>query len=502
MPSVLRYLLTRGIVVTDETSIFAGEKQYRFRHSLYRDVAYEMIPKAKREAYHERMFAWLLNHIAGNIERYDLLAEQFSDAGENLAALQTYLEAVEVKISLKKEYQALKMIDKSLSISNKVDRELALPIVAKLWSYRGEALIALERYEEASAASQSALMLLKELPEEQLLASRITAERILGLSNISLGRFNDAYDSLTRAYNLLSQHDRSQIASVLIAFGRLYSYQSRLEESRAYQKRAVVNAEKSQDLQLIAEAFSQLGLIDFERGYLVDALTGYEESLEIHRSLQADREQANDLFYIGLIHLHIADYDKAYEYFSNAESFYKAANITNLLLQTYIGLVLILLGRTIQGKALIADATSNILRDVDMQQRLQLANIQSLAILQDYANLRDQALAFVQQDRINPSLKARALRHLGVASYNLGTSDALEHLNQALEDEIAYAGLETWLCHAELAMALEDTEAKSQHYQKAQALISERANSLDNYPEMKTIFLENDLVKNILNRVL
>ena len=500
VPSVLRYLLTRGMVISDENSMFEGERQYHFRHSLYREVAYEMIPRAKREAYHEKMFTWLLEHIAGNVEQYDLLAEQFSDAGENLAALQAYLEAVEVKISLKKEYQALKMIDKSLSISNKVDRASALPIVARLWSYRGEALIALERYEEASAASQSALMLLKELPDDQLSDSRITAERILGLSNTSLGRFNEAYDALTRAHNLLPQHDRSQIASVLIAFGRLYYYQSRLEESHAYQKRAVINAEKSQDLQLIAEALSQLGLIDFERGNLVDALTAYEESLQIHRSLQRIPEQANDLFYIGLVHLHMADYNKAFEYFSVADNLLNPINHTNILLQAYRGLVLILLERTTQGKALIADATSHILRDVDMQQRLQLVNLQSLAITKDYANLRDQALAFVQQDRINPSLKARALRHLGVASYNLGTSDALEHLNTALNNEIAFAGLDTWLCHAELAIALEDNEAKSHHFSKAQTLIIERANNLNDYAEMKNTFLENDFVKNNLNR--
>lgn len=499
IPSMIRLLSTRGMIIADEDSIFEGEKQYHFRHSLYRDVAYEMIPKAKREAYHQQMFAWLLEHIAGNVDQYDLLAEQFGDAGEYLAALQTYLEAVEVQIGMNKELQALRMIDKSLSIANKVDREFALPVVTKLWSYRGEALIALERYEEASAASQSALMLLHELPEDQLVASRISAERILGLSNISLGRYNEAYDSLTRAFNLLPQHARSQIASVLIAFGRLYYYQGRLEESYAYQRRAVLNGEKSQELPLIAQSLSGLGLVDFEQGNLLDAINAHEESLQIHRSLELMPEQAKDLFHIGLIHLHMLDYGKAYEYFTDAEHLNESLQRTNLLIQGYRALALILLERTTQGKALLADATSNTLRDVNMHQRLQLVNIQSLAILKDYANVRDQALAFIQQERINPALKARVLRHLGVASHHLGTNDAQEHLSKSLEGEIAYGGLDTWICHAELAQISDDSDLQKTHYQLAREKVVDRIKALESYPEMQTAFRENAVIKHILS---
>ena len=40
-PSMIQHLITRGMVVPDANSIFEGETQYHFRHSLYRDVAYE-----------------------------------------------------------------------------------------------------------------------------------------------------------------------------------------------------------------------------------------------------------------------------------------------------------------------------------------------------------------------------------------------------------------------------------------------------------------------------
>src|SRR5690606_10074321 len=73
VPSLLQHLITRGMVVADDSSIFEDDKQYHFRHSLYRDVAYEMIPRAKREQYHKQMSSWLLERIAGEAEYYPLL---------------------------------------------------------------------------------------------------------------------------------------------------------------------------------------------------------------------------------------------------------------------------------------------------------------------------------------------------------------------------------------------------------------------------------------------
>ena len=87
---------------------------------------------------------------------------------------------------------------------------------------------------------------------------------------------------------------------------------------------------------------------------------------------------------------------------------------------------------------------------------MQLVNILSLVTLGDYVQGRDRALAFVQQENLNPILKARAHRLLGVASHNLGTHDTENYLDQALEDEVAYGGRDVWLCHASLAQWCKD----------------------------------------------
>ena len=153
VPAILNNLLMRGMIARDEASLLPDEAQYHFRHSLYREVAYAMIPRAKREAFHVEMSVWLLERIANQAALYPLLAEQFQASGQFAAALYTYLESVEVLVGQGHYSEALTLIDKSLGLANRVPRDDALPIVSKLWGHRGFALNELGRYDEASAAT-------------------------------------------------------------------------------------------------------------------------------------------------------------------------------------------------------------------------------------------------------------------------------------------------------------------------------------------------------------
>ena len=164
----------------------------------------------------------------------------------------------------------------------------------------------------------SALLLLKELPNNQLESIRIRAERTLGIANMRLGRYVDAYNALSRAHNLLPYNATGQIAFVLNAFGQLHFYQGRLEDSYAYQKRAFDHAHTAQDVRLISASLVQLGIIDLERGNIADAMDSFEQTLAIHRDKALVLEQSQDLFYLGLAHLFFYNAGKAYEYFSDS----------------------------------------------------------------------------------------------------------------------------------------------------------------------------------------
>ncbi|MEL7434622.1 MAG: tetratricopeptide repeat protein, partial [Chloroflexota bacterium] len=497
LDAMLKPLLMRGMIIKDEDSTFDDEDAYRFRHRIYRDVAYDMIPRAKREAYHDTMAMWLLERVARKTRYYPVLAEQFLHSGAYLAAMHTYLEASEVLVEQGENRAALSLIEQSLGIANKIPREEALPVVARLWAGRSQALMRLERYDEASAASQSALMLLEELSDDQLITTRIVAERMQGLAHLSLERYNDAYDAFTRAHNLLSLNATEEIAGVLLALAKLYYYQGRLDESYAYQKRAFDKAEQLQDIHLIGSSLSGLGKLAAERGQFQVALQSFDDSLQIHRTLAVLIPQATDLFRIGIVHLLTFNYGKAYEYFRDADRFFGSVGKANMLIQGYCGYALIMLGRTTQGKALIQDAIEHAPHDVNMQRTLQFVHLASLYALEDYVTVRERGLAFIQRPQISPVIKARAQRYLGLASHRLDTRDARHHLESALEAESYYGGRNLWRCYAALGECTSDIDEQDDYYKKAADLIIEMASSLRDYPDMREGFLRSAPVQDV-----
>src|SRR4029453_12310348 len=68
-------LRVKEILIPREPSAFAGEPEFRFRHVLIRDVAYESLPKAERAAKHAQVAQWF-EDVGG--ERVQEFAEQIA----------------------------------------------------------------------------------------------------------------------------------------------------------------------------------------------------------------------------------------------------------------------------------------------------------------------------------------------------------------------------------------------------------------------------------------
>jgi class 3 adenylate cyclase/tetratricopeptide (TPR) repeat protein len=60
--------LVRKELIRPDTALLAGEDGFRFRHLLFRDAAYEALPKAARAELHERFGRWLDEHGATLVE--------------------------------------------------------------------------------------------------------------------------------------------------------------------------------------------------------------------------------------------------------------------------------------------------------------------------------------------------------------------------------------------------------------------------------------------------
>src|SRR6185436_9199759 len=60
-PAVEAHLsaLVRQELIRPDSTVFAGDEAFRFRHILIRDAAYESLPKATRARLHEQFANWL-----------------------------------------------------------------------------------------------------------------------------------------------------------------------------------------------------------------------------------------------------------------------------------------------------------------------------------------------------------------------------------------------------------------------------------------------------------
>jgi predicted ATPase len=96
LSNALAELERRDLVRRETVSLFEGDHQYSFNHVLVRDVAYELLPRAKRQERH-REAALFLEQTSGGIgEAGAALARHWRDAGDHPRAIDYFVAAAEV----------------------------------------------------------------------------------------------------------------------------------------------------------------------------------------------------------------------------------------------------------------------------------------------------------------------------------------------------------------------------------------------------------------------
>ena len=482
-------LTARSIIIQNPDSIFENDVQYSFRHSLYRDVAYDMIPRAKREQFHQRVANWLLERIADKPEFYAMLGDQFEAGGMHHAALFTYLEAVQNRMNRGLYIDTLVLIDQGLAMASKVPRDVALPVVSQLWTIRSQTLNSLARYGEASAASQSALRLLGELPEDQLIDARVQAARMLGMAYGRMGQHEFAFEALQQAFERLPKQDISGMASVLRSFGALCFDRGQLSEAMAYQQRALPYAQKTGELQQVNATLNELGIIYLERGHLADALSHFEQVLETNYARDYVHYQLADLRNIGRVYQAMQLHERALTIFEEARQFQQILGYEDILLTTYRALGLIEMGKKAEGAAILDALDTSNLRDFYKQNLVEMVFLRSLNMLGKYEECRERSQRFIEQMKaVNPLLAARALRHLATARYHLGQDGHIEMLQESLQQERLLGGCEIWACCAELARQVPDATLARDLNRQAAAQLREIGEGFAQRPDLQYAF--------------
>ena len=490
--SELLYLEKRGIIYQHPDSVFEQERQYSFQHMLYREVAYAMLTRPTRKAYHQAAAVWLEKRVAAHPDYLDALAEHYLKAEQPEQALTTYSASARSLFQRGLLPKSLHIIERGWDVARSVSREFALPIVSQLWLLRGQALDDLDEYEEASAASETALMLMDELPFEEMIAERVRAALTLASSYIHLGQYHEALQTLNRAHSLLPKEHTHLHAAVLRAFGILYRAQGQLNESLAYQQQAFTLARESGDQREIARVMAMLGSIALDRGDFATALAYYDRVLHMNRQTGNFYYQILDLSQIATIYRVLFAYDTALALCQQAETLQAQIHYQDPLVAVNRALCLVAKGETTQGLTLLREASERHSQNVYTRQQIRLALIQGLALAEDYEACIEHASALsAETAERNVIIHARALLSQGYAMHALNAPDAYETLLRAAELEMVYGGRDLWQCYYALSHAAPEAADRRAYREKALQILQATATSLHTRPDLQAIVERN-----------
>lgn len=499
--ATLEHLATRALIQRHKESSFENEIQYSFRHMLYRDVVYEMLPRAKREQYHRLAARWLVSRIHNKPEYYGALADQFLLGGQNEAALFSYLEAAQNRAQSGFYPEVLSLVDRGLAMAKTVPREIAVSIVAQLWTVRAQALIGMSRFEEASAAAQAALMLLQELPHDQLVNIRVQAARLRGNACRNLGLYDEALEMLSEAYELLDEDDNAAMSSVLRAFGTLMYYRGRLTDSAAYHQRAYQHALETQLGHHIHASQVQLGILAVERGDYAQGLNIFEQVRDANSAQNYWHFAAIDWRNIAHTYLFIFNEHRALGALEKASTYAEQSGVRDSLLPALRGICQIRIGNATEGLKQVWSALELPHRDVYSQQMLELLVVEALLNAGEYAACREQSLPLLLKTQSeHPLLYARTATRLARALHHLGDEQAFHLAQQALSIEAEHEGRELWIAYSTLAEVSASAEDALAYYQHAAEYLHAISANLSPLPDLQSTFNNAPQVRRVLRR--
>ena len=314
---LLDNLVLRDFVLREPRSTIIGERAYRFKHMLIREVAYGGLAKAERAQLHARFAEWLrerageelLEIRAYHLDQAALLHEELDGAppaelaGEAAAALEDagkralareanrsarklLLRSVELEPTLERRYHAARaawrMSDLPV-VSGEMERVLIEARADGEATIEGKALtalaeVALLREADIAKATQLIDAALEALPEDGRFAALGVRSQIAWF----VGDFDTGQRVSEEALAIAQERGRKDLeAQALNDLWKVYRRQHRFEEAAELISRALDLAEESGSIVARAQALHSAGSYHLERSEPEQAKPLLEESLTL-----------------------------------------------------------------------------------------------------------------------------------------------------------------------------------------------------------------------------
>jgi class 3 adenylate cyclase/tetratricopeptide (TPR) repeat protein len=312
--ALLESLLLRDFVLGEQRSTIIGERAFRFKHMLIREVAYSGLSKAERARLHTRFAEWLhergadelleirayhLDHATQLLAELDgtapaELAREAAGALEkagrralareaNRSARKLLLRSVELEPTLERRYHAARAawrMSDLPAVSIEMQRVLDDARSAGEPVLEGKALtalaeVALLREADLTKATELIDAALEVLPEE----GRFTALGVRGRIAWWVGDFALQEQLTEEELEIARRLDRKDLeAQALNELASAYKHQQRLDEAEEAIVRGLELAQESGSIVARAKALHSLGTLRLQRHETDRAQSVLEES--------------------------------------------------------------------------------------------------------------------------------------------------------------------------------------------------------------------------------
>ena len=302
------------------------ETNYRFKHALIQDAAYENLLKSRRQVLHRRV-AEMLSGAAGAAVEPELLAHHFTQAGLTEHAIEWWGKAGQRSLERSALAEAAEQITRALNLIatlpgspalRRKEIELQVALIVPLIHVKGQAA------PESKAAAERAHSLIEraealgEPAEDPLLLFAV----LYGIWVANAGAFNgDAVRELAEQFLTLAEKQGAPVPLVVghRIMGVSLMFTGHLVESRDHFNRAVALYDPVQHSGLAARFGQDPGaavlafrsLAQWLLGYGEGAAASADQALEIARNSGEVGTLMYVLFFISPLHVLMGNYATA-----------------------------------------------------------------------------------------------------------------------------------------------------------------------------------------------
>ncbi len=301
----------RELIFRRERSSFAHAGEYIFKHSLLRDVAYEMVLLKHRAEYHGRVARWLEAHATDRRDEYlGLIAEHYVQAGEGLKAAALLEQAGQEALQVGAYGPAAQALERALGLWEAEGRPDSRQMTGALVGL-GEACRKLGNFPAAEAALERALVEARAAGD-----SAAEAETLVELAQAA--NLRGAYEqarSLTEAALPLGRSGGSRAVAITEwAAARQAWIAGDYEAAEAHAIEALRMARDKCEVGHEINALNMLGIVAVDRREMDKATQFFETSLSLARRANHLSFEARALSNLGDIAYKGGDYLAAQTY--------------------------------------------------------------------------------------------------------------------------------------------------------------------------------------------